>query len=98
MSTTNENWREEYVRRVRNVGESLIKNAESIVGTEEYFSFLRISVDFERDGADQICVNRRFYPERLFETNKDNAKKNERKDHEPIKCVDRGYWFGHKEK
>lgn len=28
--------REEYVRQIRAIGESLIKNAESIVGNEKY--------------------------------------------------------------
>ena len=71
---------EEYVREIRNVGESLIKNAESIVGTEKNLKSIYISFDIETlvmydtanrpcfseflDGAPEIEVRKTYFPER----------------------------------
>lgn len=61
--------REEMIRTIRDVGESLIKNAESIVGTEKYISDIRISfeVDAHPMGVPYVDVTKTFYPEKSFE-------------------------------
>ncbi len=59
---------EELVRRVRAAGESLIKNAESIVGTEENLVRLSISMHIsDMDEYPEISINRGFVPERSVE-------------------------------
>lgn len=60
--------RDELVREVRHVGESLIKNAESIVGEERYLIGLTVTIDVSVDGNEATSVNisRDFLPERAF--------------------------------
>ena len=58
---------EEFVRQVREIGESLVKNAESIVGTEEYLTGINISVDVEYHSTPEITINKSFYPEKYIE-------------------------------
>lgn len=59
---------EEAVRAVRFVGESLIKNAESIVGNEEFFQVLKIHATIDPClELPHIVVERNFIPERSFE-------------------------------
>lgn len=56
---------EEMIRQVREAGESLIKNAESIVGSEEFLvrsMTVTINVDTS-DGVPTIEVKREFLPE-----------------------------------
>lgn len=52
---------------VRNVGESLIKNAESIVGDEKYLTDLFITITFSKSGdaLPTITINREFLPEKI---------------------------------
>ena len=58
--------REEYVRQIRAIGESLIKNAESIVGNEKYLKSIYISVNIDPyEDAPMIDVSKSFVPERL---------------------------------
>ena len=57
--------RNEYIRSVRNIGESLIKNAESIVGDEKYLKEIHISADVVQDGVPSINISRSFYPESI---------------------------------
>lgn len=60
--------REEWVRQVREAGESLIKNAESIVGSERYLTGLDVSVDINPDDeVPEIRVSRRFFPDAYIE-------------------------------
>lgn len=63
---------EKLVRQIRAVGESLIKNAESIAGTETYLTGIDISVYLEA-GIDtelpEINVTKRFVPEKIVEEN-----------------------------
>lgn len=56
---------EEMIRQVREAGESLIKNAESIVGSEEFLVHsMTITVNVDtRDGVPTIEVKREFLPE-----------------------------------
>ena len=59
---------EEAVRAVRFVGESLIKNAESIIGNEELFQIVKIHATINPyHGLPRIVVERNFIPERSFE-------------------------------
>ena len=62
--------RKDLIRQVRYVGESLIKNAESIVGTEEYLKDVYIYVTLGVDVAPTINVRRSFVPEQFMEMNK----------------------------
>ena len=65
--------KEEYIRHVRAIGESLIKNAESIAGNEEYCTGIDIFASVEADRPTEIEIRRRFAPERLIVTNKFEA-------------------------
>lgn len=63
---------EELIRQIREVGESLIKNAESIAGTENFVSGVDIFVDLNVDvDAPEISVTRKFIPERFFDRQED---------------------------
>lgn len=62
------NINDNYVRQVRAIGESLIKNAESIVGSEKYLKSVSISTTIgPLDELASICIDREFYPEKIFE-------------------------------
>ena len=52
------------IQQVRNIGESLIKNAENIVGNDEHRADLDISVSLRANEAPTIRISREFYPER----------------------------------
>ena len=58
---------EELVRQICEAGESLIKNAESIAGSEKYVSGLTIRVDFSKDFNPVIRVSKDFVPEKYLE-------------------------------
>lgn len=51
-------------QQVRNIGESLIKNAENIVGTDTYRGGLDIFVTLYTNEEPTIRITREFYPER----------------------------------
>ena len=59
--------REELVRQIREAGESLIKNAESIAGTEKLLDGLNITIYFELDEAPVIHISKDFIPEKYLE-------------------------------
>lgn len=64
------NGNEEFVRQIREAGESLIKNAESIVGSETYLSGLKINIEcFTGETIEplEITVTKSFYPEKYIE-------------------------------
>lgn len=62
------NEKEELIRQIREVGESLIKNAESIAGYEDIFAGLKIVADFNpQEATPVITLNRLFYPEKTIE-------------------------------
>ena len=69
--THEEKVRMELITQVREIGESLIKNAESIVGTEKYLNGISISIDFDYFSIPEIDVNKSFYPEKYMERVKD---------------------------
>lgn len=64
----NENWKEELIQNIKDCGQSLIDNAEKMIGGYEYPTNLIITcyVD-ERDGAPYISVDRHFIPENFIE-------------------------------
>ena len=59
---------EEMIRQVREAGESLIKNAESIVGSEEFLQSIDITVYINPvERIPSINVSKEFLPERYIE-------------------------------
>ena len=57
--------RDKLIRKIQQIGESLIRNAESIVGTEEYITAITINcypcvVD---DELPEIRISKSFVPE-----------------------------------
>ena len=64
MNTMDTCGREDSIRNVRYIGESLIKNAESIVGTEDYVRRIKIQAYIERGLIPHIEVSKEFLPER----------------------------------
>lgn len=63
----NNNFRDDYVRSIRAIGETLIKNAESIVGSEQYLKSISISTSIDPFSMPpSICVDREFYPEKFI--------------------------------
>lgn len=67
---------EELVRQIREAGESLIKNAESIAGNEKYLDVLNIKVYLNPKVCNpSITIEREFTPEQYVErvTKKDYA-------------------------
>lgn len=71
MAEVNQVMREEYIRQVRYVGESLIKNAESIVGTEKYVGDLRLYISINpNESVPTIQIDRTFVPENFVEEHK----------------------------
>lgn len=60
-----QDYREKLIRKVKAIGQSLIDNAESIVGTEKYLSSLTISCypcPLNNDVPD-IRISKSFVPE-----------------------------------
>lgn len=64
---TNKNWKEELIQNIKDCGQSLIDNAEKMIGDYEYPNGLIITcyVD-ERDKAPYISVDRHFIPENFI--------------------------------
>lgn len=62
------NWKEEIIQNIKDVGQSLIDNAENIVADYKYQRGLTITcyVD-ERNEAPYISVDTSFIPEKLVE-------------------------------
>lgn len=92
---TNENpfvfKREELIQQIKDCGEAIIKNAETILGDEKYFLNLRIAFTINKDKEEdipKITIQRNFIPEQQIERiikntanlNKENEKKEETKD------------------
>lgn len=67
---TREPYKDELIRQIQCIGESLIRNAESIVGNEEYICNINISANaLGRDNIPTICVKKEFLPERYVDGN-----------------------------
>ena len=58
---------EEFVRQVREAGESLIKNSNDIVGDAKYLNGIDISIEFDLGSTPTIKVVRSFTPETYVE-------------------------------
>ena len=55
--------RELFIKRVRDIGEFLIKNAESIVGSEEYIVSINIRANINFDEVPSINISKDILPE-----------------------------------
>lgn len=62
MVTTNE----DRLKQIRQVGQSIIDNAESILGTEPFRTDLVIKATFHVNEVPEIIVERHFIPEGVF--------------------------------
>lgn len=65
--------RSDLILDVRNAGESLIKNAESIVGDEKYLSDLKIviTIPVYGESVPSINISREFFPENFVDVSKE---------------------------
>lgn len=65
--------RSDLILDVRNAGESLIKNAGSIVGDEKYLSDLKIviTIPVRGDSIPSINISREFFPENVVDVSKE---------------------------
>ena len=61
--------RDELIQQIKNCGQSIIDNAESILGDERYFMRLNVSFDILRLKVEvpNIEIKREFTPEKEFE-------------------------------
>lgn len=66
---TKEDPREEGIRQIKEIGESLILNAESIVGTEKYLCNICIRAEIDPGTIPKIDISRTFFPEGCLERN-----------------------------
>lgn len=64
----------ELVRCIQDIGESLIKNAESIVGSEKYLKNIYISVNLNDQEEPSVEVTKEFLPEKFIERTGDFVK------------------------
>jgi hypothetical protein len=60
------NIREQRLKEIRQVGQSIIDNAESILGTEEARTCLIIKAEFYPKEIPEIIIERHFIPEGVF--------------------------------
>lgn len=59
--------REDIIREIRAIGESIIKNAESIAGTEELLREIYIQAEVHSsDEVANISISRSFLPEKCI--------------------------------
>ena len=62
--------KDELIHRIQYIGESLIRNAESIVGNEKYICNINISVNaLNEDNIPTIRIEKEFLPERYLDGN-----------------------------
>lgn len=66
---TKENPREKGIRQIKEIGKSLILNAESIVGTEKYLCSICIRAEISPGTIPKIDISRTFFPEGYLEKN-----------------------------
>lgn len=59
--------KQELARRIKEIGESLIKNAESIVGNEQYVKSIYISAKVSTSDDPVIELDKEFWPERFID-------------------------------
>ena len=56
------------LQQIKDVGQSIIDNAESILGTEKYRSGFVIRAEFEPHKPPIITIERKFLPEKLVDS------------------------------
>lgn len=65
-----EQYKDELIHQIQYIGESLIRNAESIVGNEKYIFNITISVnELNEDNVPTIRIEKEFLPERYLDGN-----------------------------
>ena len=69
------NDKELFVKRVKDIGESLIKNAESIVGSEEYILSINIIANIDLDEVPSISITKDIMPENSVNVEVNNKTK-----------------------
>ena len=76
--------KEKNIRDIKDAGQSLIDNAESIVGDYEYLSSIGIHIDLDANDryTPKINTSVDFYPEQYMEGLKGCAKSQENKEKE----------------
>lgn len=63
-------YKDELIHQIQYIGESLIRNAESIVGNEKYIFNINISVNaLNEDNVPTIHIEKDFLPERYLDGN-----------------------------
>lgn len=63
--------RKELVRQIRDAGECLIKNADSIVGDEINVGSINLDIDIDYFNGPEIHLRREFVPERHIYSQED---------------------------
>ena len=58
---------QEFIDNLKYAAESIIKNAESIVGTETYLDSVSVSIDLNWHEVPTVNVSRDFIPEEFIE-------------------------------
>ena len=65
------NWKEELIQNIKDCGQSLIDNAEKMIGDYEYSCDLIITCYVaERDRSPYISIDRHIIPEKFIERHK----------------------------
>ena len=59
--------KQELARRIKEIGESLIKNADSIVGNEQYIKSVYISAEVSTSKDPVIEIDKEFWPEMFID-------------------------------
>lgn len=59
--------RETIINNIKAVGQSIIDNAESIVGNEKYMSDIYITISHDWNEVPDINISRTFTPEQIVE-------------------------------
>lgn len=68
MATQQKNWKEELIQNIKDIGQSLIDNAEKIAGDYKYHADLTITCyPVEKDSYSRIIVETEFIPEKIVE-------------------------------
>lgn len=55
------------IKNLKACAETIIKNAESIIGDEQYSGDIMISINLQADSVPSIKVDKYIYPDRLEE-------------------------------
>lgn len=62
--------REELVQNVKDCGQALIDNAESIVGNEEFMTSLDVWCTIAGNDFPEISIDRKFIPDNIINRNR----------------------------